>query len=495
MKKQIVIVGGGTAGWMSALWAQHLYNDGSADITLIESEDIGILGAGEGSIPRLMDFLQFVKIDYNEFMVETNATHKLGVSFENWDGNGKKYIHDFFSTNPDNVPICDSEYWGFLMKNGYDLNDKIASKYMAYNNKSAISLNNTQMVNFSFHFDAHLVASYFKKIAESRGVKRIEGVITNFVQNRFGDIKTIELENETKVENIHFVFDCSGFKRLIIGKLYNTEWISYKDRLTVNSALPFQLPQSKTDIATYTKAIAMKYGWLWQIPLQSRWGCGYVFDNNYINSDEAKKEVENLLGHEIECNRTISFEPGRYKSNWINNCIGVGLSTGFVEPLEATAIGMVIIGLLVLTKFDIDFKDPYNMGQYNWALGELNDDIVDFLQYHYITKRTDTEFWNRYRDEKYMSKKLISTISGLKESLNFNRKKESVFSTSGWRLVGYGNGILDENLFIKSYDSMKDNSIILDLHSNMEDVLNEKHDKLIDEIDFLKRIKQKYGKS
>jgi tryptophan halogenase len=458
MKKRIVIVGGGASGWLSALYVNDLYKD-EADITLIESKDIGILGAGEGSVPVFTDFLDKLNIDLTEFLIEVNGTHKLGISFENWNGDGKKYMHDFFSGENivNNVPRED--YIGYLLKNKFDINQYSISKKMAYDNKSPLG-NKKDMdskipfVTYSFHFDAHLMASYLRKIAEQRGVKRIEALVTGFTQSQFGDINSIELENGESVYS-DFVFDCSGFKRLIVGKLYNTPWISYKNKLTVNSALTFQLPQTKT-INPYTKAIAMKYGWMWQIPLQTRWGCGYIYDNKYINESQAKSEVEDLLGYEIKVNKLIEFDAGRYNSTWINNCIAIGLSAGFTEPLEATHILITQLSLQLISKFDIDYKNYSKIGNYNLVIADINDLVVDFLQYHYITKRTDSGFWNDCRNNARFSNRLKKVIETIQSNVEMDSQTaNSIFGLQNWIMVGNGVGIISDDVLIEKYNKNK----------------------------------------
>ena len=494
MKKRIVIVGGGASGWLSALYVNDLYKD-EADITLIESKDIGILGAGEGSVPVFTDFLDKLNIDLTEFLIEVNGTHKLGISFENWNGDGKKYMHDFFSGENivNNVPRED--YIGYLLKNKFDINQYSISKKMAYDNKSPLG-NKKDMdskipfVTYSFHFDAHLMASYLRKIAEQRGVKRIEALVTGFTQSQFGDINSIELENGESVYS-DFVFDCSGFKRLIVGKLYNTPWVSYKNKLTVNSALTFQLPQTKT-INPYTKAIAMKYGWMWQIPLQTRWGCGYIYDNKYINESQAKSEVEDLLGYEIKVNKLIEFDAGRYNSTWINNCIAIGLSAGFTEPLEATHILITQLSLQLISKFDIDYKNYSKIGNYNLVIADINDLVVDFLQYHYITKRTDSGFWNDCRNNARFSNRLKKVIETIQSDVEMDSQTaNSIFGLQNWIMVGNGVGIISDDVLIEKYNKNKLKDDVDSYYQSHISKIENSYVNIVHEDEYLNYIKTK----
>jgi len=491
MNKKIVIVGGGTAGWLSALYVHKIY-EGNIDITLIESEDIGILGAGEGSVPSFVGFLIQLGIDEKEFLNYVNGTHKIGVHFANWNGDGDTYLHDFFSTDLKTNRGASLEHIGYIFKNGYDFNEYMLSKKMAYDNLSPIGTDDTEIVNHSFHFDAKLAAEYLRKVAENRGVKRIEGIANHFDKDTFDNIRTIKLENGEVIDNIHFVFDCTGFARRIIGKEYNSQWISYKDKLTVNSAVPFQLPQSADTIEPVTKAVAMKYGWMWQIPLQNRWGCGYIFDSKYINSIEAQKEVEEHLGHSIEVNRTLKFDAGRYHSVMINNCVAIGLSAGFIEPLEATSIGMQALSLRAITKFDIDYKTPSRINNYNLMIAHLNDDIADFLQFHYFSKRDDTEFWKYYNTESNISKTLYPKLGDLKDKLEI-KFRATIFAPESYTMVGLGIKYLDKNKYIERYDEMKQRMPDIDEYFETLKGLREKvKDRFLTEIDYLKQNRKKY---
>jgi tryptophan halogenase len=491
MSKKIVIVGGGTAGWLSALYVNKIYN-GEADITLIESEDIGILGAGEGSVPSFVGFLIQLGIDEKEFLNYTNGTHKIGVHFDNWNGDGDTYLHDFFSTDLKTNKGASLEHIGYVFKNGFDFNEYMLSKDMAYKNLSPIDKDGTEIVNHSFHFDSRLAAQYLRNVAESRGVKRIEGIATEFGKDTIGNIISIKLETGEMINDIHFIFDCTGFARLIIGKELGSKWISYKDKLTVNSAIPFFLPQSTDTIEPVTKAVAMKYGWMWQIPLQNRWGCGYIFDNKYINSDEAKIEVENLLGHSIETNRTLNFDAGRYHSVMIKNCVAIGLSAGFIEPLEATSIGMQALSLRFISKFDIDFRSPQRVINYNMLVAHLNDDIADFLQFHYFTKRNDTEFWKYYNTETNISKTLYPKLADLKNKLEI-KFNGTIFAPESYTMVGLGIKYLDKIKYIERYDMLKEKMPDIDAYfENLKTLRIKAKDGFLTELDYLKQNRKKY---
>jgi tryptophan halogenase len=496
MKKQIVVIGGGTAGWLTALYINKQYGN-TADVKLIESEEIGILGAGEGSVPLMVTFLQDLKIDIYEFVLETNATHKLGIIFENWNGDGTEYMHEFHTSylkENDNYAGYETQYLGYLLKNNLSSINYGLGKNMLINQKSPILLDGNVPSGYSFHFDANLTAKYFRKVAESRGVKRIEGKAKRFMQKDNGDVSAIILQSGMTIKS-DFLFDCSGFKQMVIGKLYNTEWKSYKDKLTVNSATAFFLPQSTTELKPYTRAIAMKYGWMWQVPLQHRWGCGYIFDDKYINEEEAKKEVEEMLGHEVKIMRNFKFDCGRFEKIWVNNCIAVGLSTGFNEPLEATALLVSMVQLSELDKDMIDNRNQEVVDEYNYKMASYNDDIVDFLQFHYLTQRTDTPFWTNYwqSDMSESLKHILETYhSENKIDLVYN--PNLCFTRRNFIECGRGQGIFTDEFFINEYEKFEDKGLIDRIHRYNSRKITELMGKTINYKNFLTMIKIAYNR-
>lgn len=462
--KKIVIVGGGTAGWLSALFAQQ--NLPSTDITLIESDEIGILGAGEGSVPLFISFLQSLKIDILDLINKTNSTYKYGISFDNWNGPDTSYFHSFTgSTLDDNTTgrttEIDHAYRAYMLSKGQNPFDLLLGKQLVDQNKSHFitayqeghrgATEIQPPVGKSIHFDARALAKYFREIAEQRGVVRIEGKITTVNTDSDGYITDLHLESGQTID-ADFVIDCSGFARLVLGKTMGAEWQSYKEHLPAKAALPFFLPADEF-IKPCTQSIAMKYGWMWKIPLQHRYGCGYVFDSDYIDYDQAKQEVEEFLGVEIDPPTKFKFEPGCFKENWIKNCVGVGLSAGFIEPLEATAIVVAVLQLLRLSdKAELIFtKQEAYKKTYNKIIRDLNEEIRDFIYFHYVTKRTDTEFWRDFTKNNKMPDSIRDAMEVWKdkpivENGDFNGSAW-MFGAVNWASVGYGLGniITEEN--------------------------------------------------
>jgi tryptophan halogenase len=516
--KNIVIVGGGSAGWLTSVYVRSLFP--KANITTIESSEIGILGAGEGSVPTFPLMLNSLGIDENDFIKKTKATFKLGISFENWKGDGEKFFHPFSATSmhllytqyTTKAPIAVGfpdlggiYYISNAVANGEDLNEVIPSNKLAYGNKAPLfkvpNYGNImqkeekveQSVAYSYHFDARLVADYLRDVAVSRGVTAIDQKILDFNQKENGDIESINLENG-EVIPCDFIFDCSGFARLLIGKKYNTPWIDYSEQLKVNSAIPFFLPQDTEKITPYTHAVAMKYGWMWKIPLQHRYGCGYIFDDNYITAEEAKKEVEEMLGHPIENNRTIKFKAGRYEKVWVNNCIAIGLSTGFTEPIEATSLWIAMIQLLCLDVVSITKQDEILVNEYNSLISAVNTDILEFLYFHYYTTRNDTDFWRDYEATTVMPEKLKKKIK-LWESRapkSIDRTIDSYYTNlwglEGWILVGLGNGRIDPSVYKEDSDLYELDDKLSQMKNNLRNNLKKIFEYSIDHKTFLDNL-------
>ena len=323
---EISIIGGGTAGWLTALYAKTVMP--SKVITVIESDEIGILGAGEGSTVQFVELLDMLDIPVSLLVKETGATIKNGIKFTNWNNEGKTdfFYHGFSSYgntstsfyNQRNIIASSPTTYiiGSLLGdhiNNYSFSTKLSEDnkvgFLYDENRADPSVNPIlhyeQAAAFSIHFDEVKLAEFLKKIALDRGIRHIEGIVKDFKQKEDGDVNYLILESGKEIK-CDFVFDCSGFQRFF-AKKFKSKWVSYKDFLPVNKAVSFFLPMEKEYVPSYTEAIAMKYGWIWKIPLQDRYGCGYVFDSSLINEEDAKKEVEEYLKQSVEFKKTFNF--------------------------------------------------------------------------------------------------------------------------------------------------------------------------------------------
>jgi len=449
MSKKLIVLGGGAAGWLTALYLKKVFKQ--HNIKLIESKKIGILGAGEGSTPHLINFLNYLEIDIKELLKETKGTIKNGINFENWNGDNKKYFHGFESLNfLNNFQVeelfTQDNYVSYLkncISKNLDLDNFNYGALLTKENK--IDLQNQK---FSIHFDAHEIANYLKKIAIERGVDYKEGEVKSFTQDEDGNVINIIMEDNIN-EPCDFLFDCSGFRRLVIGKLFKTPWVDYQKYLPMKKAVPFFLEQEE-DITPCTHAIAMKYGWIWKIPLQHRFGSGYIYDSDYIDADQALEEAERFLKTKLNSPRIISFDAGRFKNVWVKNCIAVGLSAGFTEPLEATSLYITVQSLLLLNHFNeylFDASDSKKQN-FNEIMGNSNDEVLDFLYLHYLTNRKDSEFWLNFRKKTIVPEGLKSKIDDLKSNnflpINFNVKKATAgFDLDSHLFISHGLKLLD----------------------------------------------------
>jgi len=348
--QKFVILGGGTAGWLTALYANKFFP--YCEVVVVASSNIGILGAGEGTTPHFVDLMSKLDIPVEGIFANADATRKMGIVFTDWRGDGDKYTHPF------------------------------------WDNK------------FALHFNAHKLANHLQSIAIERGVKYIDDEMSEVISTDSGDIKELKLQSGSVVDG-NFFFDCSGFHRLLIGKHFGSQWNSYAEHLPCKRAIPFFVAHDNTNLPEYTEAIALKSGWMWKIPVKDRYGCGYVFDSDFITDEQAVQELEEYLGHKIEPPRIFNFSAGAYDRTWIKNCIAIGLSAGFTEPLEATSIWIAIVSLYeVSNKFaGITNRDETVVDSYNSVVTTRNYDVVDFLQLHYLTTRKDSPFWNTFTEK------------------------------------------------------------------------------------------------
>jgi len=451
--KEMVIVGGGTAGWITALYVR--YHFPNCNITLIESSEIGILGAGEGTTPHFIKFLRELNIDIEDIFKHAKATFKNGIEFKNWNGDNQSYFHGFGDTKN----IFEENYIAYL---DAFINNNISSldyqTIVSRENKVKFTqnFNPTHSTDFdthgdyALHFDANLLAGYLKKVGIERGVDCIDSTVEIINADTENFITSLTLKNG-QIKLCDFIFDCTGFKRLIIGQYYNTPWLDYSDTIPNNRALPFFLKDTSPHIPPYTEAIAMKYGWVWKIPVQGRYGCGYVFDSSMATDDEIKKELEEYFQQEIIIPRTFSFEAGCFKDTWVKNCISIGLSSGFIEPLEATSIMVSILSLESIMRNlpGIYFRDEDYIQCYNGDIRHYNNDVLDFIYLHYITKRQDTLYWKDFTKKNKQPVGLSQSLDMINQEFTpaarrfNNRNKNRLFSFYSFTIVADGLKILN----------------------------------------------------
>lgn len=451
---KVVIVGGGTAGWLTACHFES-YNkvyeeDNSFDmhyeVVLVESPTVPIIGAGEGSTGLLADYIKKMSrigITEIDFLHETQATLKLGINFKNWKGNGTSYYSPIAPTITTTNNI-DLEM--FTMKLENRAHDASLAGYLGTRGYSTFRKNHLQNIPaHSYHFDAHKVGQYLKKIAMKAGTEYIAEHIVSVVKDEMGYIKSVKLQSGEEITGDLFI-DCSGFSRILVSKM-DMGWDSYSDYLPVNSALPY-LHQYEEDeqIMPETLAWAQNNGWMWQIPTQERYGCGYVYCDKFVDADTALQELKETTGRNIEPIRNLNFQVGSIKEFWKKNVVAIGLSSTFLEPLQATSIHTTILQIQSLT----NYLNPRNKNSsrmelfannYNNFVQGLVEEFRDLIQIHYMTDREDTPFWKfvKYELKKTETTKFVldnskhRTLSFLDFGMDHGQAGWGVW---GWTLVG-----------------------------------------------------------
>lgn len=493
--KEIVIVGGGTAGWLTALYAKNAFL--LSNVTVIESEDIGILGAGEGTVPDFIGFTDFLGIPISRLVKEADATIKTSVKFTNWKGDGSSYHHPFHSEtnigldggNAYNPYILDTNVLIALNAIKNDMTTNIDISELAGKNKKVPFIFNgsvedwqidpifgySSRSNWSVHFNAVKLASLLKTIGEERGIKTINAKVVSVNSKESGDITSLNLDNGS-IQNLDFLFDCTGFHRFFIGKHFDAKWKSYREYLTLDSAVPFFLPIDE-EIPPYTECIAMKYGWVWKIPTKERYGCGYVFDSYYIDPEEAKKEVEEYFNISLDSSKTFKFQAGCYETPWINNCVSVGLSSGFIEPLEATSIWMTVLTLKDVFSNLENMRDrnPNYIKEVNKKFVERNENIMNFIYFHYMSRRPDTDFWKKYSYESAPDsvKSMLDTWEYRAPS--YSDFDSNLFKLNSWMMIARGTDQLNVEVLKRTAESnyfqLKAGNLYVDLIKTREEEL------------------------
>jgi flavin-dependent dehydrogenase len=392
---KIAIVGGGTAGWIGALFilkAQPKVHE----VVVIESSKIGIIGAGEGSTGLLVDLLENrwfnTGVDIADFVEKVDGTIKLGIRHKNWTAEKSSYFAplDGSATSNQNP---DLDFLDVLSKYGADKMHLASNIGQHFEAKQFPSY-------YALHFDGHKIGSYLKRHLEKEKITVIDSIVKDIALDDDKNVKHLVLEDNTTVEADFFI-DSTGFSRLFSKKL-EIDWVSYKENLPVDRAMPFLLDYEKNEVPEpLTTAHALSSGWMWDIPLQTRRGCGYVYDSSCITDEEAQKEIEDYLGKKITPIKFIRFEAGRSEVVWKNNCMLLGLSAAFAEPLEATSIHTTIIQMLVfcfefLNKTLEDTTTKKQVERYNLRIAKMYDDIKDFLVLHYQGGRDDSRFWQSF---------------------------------------------------------------------------------------------------
>jgi len=441
MVKKVVIVGGGTAGWIAAAALSRQLGT-LLDITLIESDDIGTVGVGEASIPTMRNFHSLAGIDEAEFMKASKATFKLGIKFENWGNLNESYIHSFGTIGKTTWMAGFHHFWLHAVAEGYggSLGEYCLEHQAALAGK--FSTSEKGHVNYAYHLDASLYAKYLRGLAAERSVRRVEGKVQQVKQNTTtGFIESVVLASGREIEGDLFI-DCSGFQGLLIEKTLETGYEDWSHWLASDSAVAVQTKQVGS-IPPYTRSIAHDAGWRWQIPLQTRVGNGLVYSSQYLSDDEAKRQLlENVGTDLVNEPRVIKFTTGKRKKSWNKNCVALGLSSGFLEPLESTSIHLIMIGVTRLMQiFPFDGVNDQLIDNFNAATDVELARIRDFIILHYkATNRDDSEFWRHCKSQS-IPDSLRERLELFKSTGHINAVDGDIFRVDSWLQVMLGQGI------------------------------------------------------
>ena len=444
---KVVIVGGGTAGWLCAAWFANqnvLYREDRLpqfDVTVIESSDIPIIGSGEGTTALMQQFVanrfKGLRKPEIDFLKGSKALPKYGIRFKDWNGVGTEFLSPIQPSDTAAYNL-DGEFLSAVMEGNYY--DSSAAGYIMSRNLTDFHTNLKQNMNIhGYHFDAYKVGEYFKNICVQNGIKHIDAKVDDInINSLTGECESVKLHGIEAPLEADFWIDCTGFSRLLISKM-GAKWISYSDELPTNSALPYlhQYEKGPEEAKLETLAWSMPNGWMWQIPTQDRYGCGYVYCDRFVSDDQALDELEKTTGRKIQPIRKLTFDPGRLDKFWIKNVTAIGLSSSFLEPLQATSIHTSLIQMdtifsnyLSLNKTELLLKQ--NLDKYNQFMSYLIDEYKNLIRIHYYNKRNDSDFWRFCNNELPMSDSVKDMIELCKYRSPSNFDFATYHGASGW---------------------------------------------------------------
>lgn len=493
---KIVIVGGGTAGWITAAMLKKY--TAFDDIVVVDSSKIPIIGAGEGSTGSLPwfinDFWPDGSVNEIDFLRKTKGTIKLGINLKNWKGDGKQ-IYSPFHGSPTDVQFVDTAFYGSILK--YDRSDYASMhSWMLDDNLTTFRKEGTRIVqglaNHSYHFDGVEVGKFFKEWCTKRGVKCIDSEVDEVIFDDTDNLDYIKLSNGDKLK-AKLWFDCSGFARILMSKTKNN-WISYKNHLPTTTAIPFSDTIDTKKVRFETLAEALNSGWMWKIPLQQRHGCGYVFCDAFQSVEKSIEELETHLGKKIEPIKVINFDAGRYENIWHKNIVAVGLSSHFLEPLQATSIHISITSLfnLIFNYLKGETYTENDTQSFNKLVNTIIDDYKDFIQMHYLAGRDDTPFWKFIKNELEISDKNKNLIEIAKHRSITLSDIDQTRGTAGYALwchILYNSNLYDKKIIEKELNHYKKYNASFDEILKLKMGYNKLKQQLVPNEELLKHLK------
>lgn len=452
--KSFVILGGGTAGWIAANMLAKGWEDEDYEITLVESPDIGIIGVGEGSTPPLKKFLDYIGVDESDWMGRCDATYKTGITFRDWSTRPgfEEYFHPF-QGQPDDYSVPAFYHNSFLRRQGVDLDGHpsqfFLEWYLATQRQAPVAPPNFPFrMAYGYHFNSGLLGQFLQEWAARKGVRYKQATVTGVVLDDDGYIDYLETDSEETIR-ADFYIDSTGFRSQLLQQALGVPFESCEEVLFNDSAVVFPT-EPDDNPEPQTISTALKYGWAWKIPLTTRFGNGYVYSAKYVDDDEAEREFREHLGlldSDLEARR-LRFRVGRVREHWVKNCLAVGLSQGFIEPLEATALDMVqeTVFRFVEAAAKGDMTDRYR-DEFNARISRRFDAVRDYIVCHYrINTRQDTDYWRDAGSNEKISRSLREILTAWIKGKNITdelerQKLDAYFPSMSWNCLLAGKGI------------------------------------------------------
>jgi glycine/D-amino acid oxidase-like deaminating enzyme len=452
-RRRIVILGGGTAGWMAANLMAARWRDRDFDILLIEAPDIGIIGVGEGSTPQLKGFMESIGVDESEWMPACNATYKVGISFRGWSSRPgfSSYFHPF-PAQPDDYTAPAFFYNSYVRRQGVDVEGHpdpfFLATHLAEKKLAPIPAEHFPFeINYGYHFDSGLLGEFLGRVARDRGVRHLRAKVTDAKVGEDGTIDALLTEDGQLIEGDLFV-DSSGFRAMLIQQALKVPFVSYSENLFNDAAVVLPTP-AEEDVECQTISTAMKYGWAWRIPLTHRIGNGYVYSSSFCTADQAEEEFRRHLGLlDAETGaRHLKMRVGRVERHWAGNCLAIGLSQGFIEPLEATALHLVqetVVGFI--ENYEAGGFTARHQQRFNDSVNERFENVRNYIVCHYrVNSRSDTDYWRENASNERLSQSLRSVLETWVGSKNLSDELDrqdidKYYPSISWHclLAGYG---------------------------------------------------------
>jgi len=486
MIKSICVLGGGNAGFISALMLRAAFPN--LDIFIVKSSKIQTIGVGEGSNEHWIDFASIVGIDTADVVREADATFKHGIKFLNWHPNSDCYYHSL----PEFLSVQDN-FSGLPYTLMRLVSENIDPKNLVWDLSAQGKIPHPPNLNFSqFHFNTFKLNSFLEKLCVQRNISIYEDHVIDVTLDDTGFVST--LKGEKDVYSADFFIDTSGFQRIINKKL-GGQWISYEKYLPVDSAIAFPSSKFNEPTPTFTEAKARQHGWSWRSPVQGRYGNGYVYSSKYTSLDSVVEEIQKDYSEKINIAKEIKFIAGKTDKFWIKNCLAVGLSGSFIEPLEASNIGTTINQIkCLMTQLPCWTKGSDIIEKrYNQTFNQVAENILDFVQLHYITQRNDTEFWRWCKHDMPLTDFNHETLDYFKTNfVNYNffhRNQYELFDELDWIQVMHGLQLFNINSIKEKYKSFN----YLDTLSKdqCQSVINESNHRFYSHDEAIKIIKDR----